>query len=367
MQLSEIKQIFNIASNQQSEIMSMIDFSSLEEEIKALDQQTYDQAFWDDNEKANKVIQALKILKNKYDKITSLNTIFEEIKLAYEFIQMGEDMSEEFEELCKKLDAEYNILSVELLLTEDFDKLNAVFEIHPGAGGTESQDWADMLFRMYSRYAELYNYKFEVLDYLKGDEAGIKSVTFSITGPNAYGFLKSESGVHRLVRISPFDSGGRRHTSFASCNVIPEIDDSINVEINDKDLKIDTYRSSGAGGQSVNTTDSAVRITHLPTKTVVSVQNERSQIKNREHAMKILKSKLYKLELERKHQEISSFRSNSVANAFGSQIRSYVMHPYSMVKDHRTNVETGNVSKVLDGELSMFISGYLKMKAKGEL
>ena len=223
-----------------------------------------------------------------------------------------------------------------------------------------------MLFRMYKRYGETNNLEYELFDYQNGEEAGVKSVTFGLRGANVYGYLKSEIGVHRLVRISPFDSGGRRHTSFASVNVIPEIDDSIKIEINDTDLKIDTFRSSGAGGQSVNTTDSAVRITHLPTKLVVNVQNERSQIKNRAKAMQILKGKLYVLELEKKQAELSSYRQTGVSNSFGSQIRSYVMHPYLMVKDHRTNVETGNVSKVMDGYIDLFISGFLKQRARGE-
>jgi peptide chain release factor 2 len=257
-------------------------------------------------------------------------------------------------------------LSVELLLSGELDSNNAVLEIHPGAGGTESQDWADMLYRMYQRFSDQQNYSFEVLDYQSGDEAGIKSVTFQISGDKAYGYLQSEHGVHRLVRISPFDSGGRRHTSFASVTVIPEMDENVDIEILEKDLKIDTYRSSGAGGQSVNTTDSAVRITHIPSKIVVTVQNERSQIKNRDKAMSILKSRLYQMELEKKQAELDQFRNNSVSNSFGSQIRSYVMHPYSMVKDHRTNMETGNVSKVMDGDIGDFISAYLKMKALGD-
>lgn len=223
-----------------------------------------------------------------------------------------------------------------------------------------------MLFRMYKRYGEIVNYEFELIDYQNGEEAGLKSVTFTLRGDHAYGYLKAENGVHRLVRISPFDSGGRRHTSFAGVIVIPEIDDSIAVEINEKDLKIDTFRSSGAGGQSVNTTDSAVRITHLPTKLVVNVQNERSQFKNRDKAMQILKAKLYQFELQKKQEEISSYRSDSSLISFGSQIRSYVMHPYSMVKDHRTNIETSRVNKVLDGDIADFIYGYLKMLARGE-
>ncbi|AIO18790.1 Peptide chain release factor 2 [Candidatus Izimaplasma bacterium HR1] len=366
MQLSEIKQKFHISSQYHQEIMSMIDYDTLKRETNALDQETYDQDFWNDSQKANKVIKELKSLKNKIEKIDNFVSLFEELEILFDFIKSGEDMADDFASTFSTYESTFHSLSVELLLTDSNDKLNAILEIHPGAGGTESQDWADMLYRMYKRHSEINHYELELLDYLAGDEAGIKSVTFSMKGPNAFGYLKAEHGVHRLVRISPFDSSGRRHTSFASVTVIPEIDDSIDVELNEKELKIDTYRSSGAGGQSVNTTDSAVRVTHLPTNTVVTVQNERSQIKNRETALKILKGKLYMIELEKKTAEISSYRAKD-QNSFGSQIRSYVMHPYSMVKDHRTSFESGNVTKVLDGDLDGFINTYLKQVAKGEL
>jgi len=366
MQLSEIKQTYLKIKKQHQEIFTMIDFDALTLEVKNLDQKTYDQDFWNDSSKANKVIKELKSLKTTQDKIQAFDAAFEEIEVLYEFIIDGEDMSDEYAENSVAFNEMFSVLSVELLLTDENDKLNAILEIHPGAGGTESQDWADMLYRMYMRHSEINNYEFELLNYLAGDEAGIKSVTFSMRGSNAFGYLKAEHGVHRLVRISPFDSGGRRHTSFAGVTVIPEIDDSVEIELNEKEIKIDTYRSSGAGGQSVNTTDSAVRVTHLPSNTVVTVQNERSQIKNKDTALKILKGKLYMLELEKKKAEISSYRSKD-QNSFGSQIRSYVMHPYSMVKDHRTNFETGNVSKVLDGDISPFINAYLKLLAKGEL
>ncbi len=366
MQKSELKHEIKELTKLYEDVLSMINLESLDNEIKKLDQLTYDQAFWNDSSKAQVIVKELKTLKKKQDSIFSLKAIYDEIQIVYEFILLEEDMEDEFVELSKKLREKAEKLSVELLLVDEDDKLNAIIEIHPGAGGTESQDWAEMLFRMYKRYGELSNYEFELLDYQKGDEAGIKSVTFSLRGENAYGYLKAENGVHRLVRISPFDSGGRRHTSFAGVIIIPEIDDSIIVEIDEKDLKIDTFRSSGAGGQSVNTTDSAVRITHLPTKLVVNVQNERSQFKNRDKAMQILKAKLYQLELEKKKAEISSYRSDSSLISFGSQIRSYVMHPYAMVKDHRTNIETGAVSKVLDGNIDNFIYGYLKMLVRGE-
>ena len=247
-----------------------------------------------------------------------------------------------------------------LMLNGPYDKNNCILEIHPGAGGTESCDWASMLYRMYTRWCEKKNYKVEVLDYQDGDEAGIKSVSLMIEGLNAYGYLKNEKGVHRLVRLSPFDSNNRRHTSFASVEVTPEIEQDDSIEIDEKDLKIDVYRSTGAGGQGVNTTDSAVRITHLPTKIVVTCQNERSQIQNKEQALKVLKNKLLMLKLEEQEKELNEIKGDQSSINFGSQIRSYVMHPYSMVKDHRTNTETSNVSKVMDGDIDIFIEDNLK-------
>ena len=247
-----------------------------------------------------------------------------------------------------------------LMLNGPYDKNNCILEIHPGAGGTESCDWASMLYRMYTRWCEKKNYKVEVLDYQDGDEAGIKSVSLMIKGLNAYGYLKNEKGVHRLVRLSPFDSNNRRHTSFASVEVTPEIEQDDSIEIDEKDLKIDVYRSTGAGGQGVNTTDSAVRITHLPTKIVVTCQNERSQIQNKEQALKVLKNKLLMKKLEEQEQEMKGIKGEQANIEFGSQIRSYVMHPYSMVKDHRTNTETSNVSKVMDGDIDIFIEDNLK-------
>jgi len=360
MQKHEIKQEMYGLEKLYAETLSMIDKEALDQQVKDLDRKTYDQGFWDEQESAQKIIKQLKGLKNKQEHLNAFIELYDEIEMLVEFIEEDEDLLDDLSQQIDAFKAMADSISIELLLTGDFDDSNAILEIHPGAGGTESQDWANMLYRMYRRFGEIEGYEFELIDYQNGDEAGLKSVTFAVKGDNAYGYLKAESGVHRLVRISPFDSGGRRHTSFASVNVIPEISQDIDVEVNENDLKIDTYRSSGAGGQSVNTTDSAVRITHLPSKVVVCVQNERSQIKNRDKAMQILKSKLYQLELQRKQEEISSFRSNSVSNSFGSQIRSYVMHPYSMVKDHRTNVETGNVQKVMDGDIMQFITGYLK-------
>jgi peptide chain release factor 2 len=360
MEIHEVKQEWKRMVESFEETMSLIDKKALDDRIKVLDEKTYVASFWDNQEEAQKVIKELKGLKQKQDKLNDFIHVYEEIEMLCEFVETDPSMLDELNEQATRFESKKETIGIMLLLSDELDDNNAIIEIHPGAGGTESQDWASMLYRMYQRFAEQQDYGFEVLDYQNGDEAGLKSVTFSIKGDFAYGYLKAESGVHRLVRISPFDSGGRRHTSFASVNVIPDIEQEVDIEVLDKDLKIDTYRSSGAGGQSVNTTDSAVRITHLPSKLVVCVQNERSQIKNREKAMQILKSKLYQMELERQKEEIGAFRSNSVSNSFGSQIRSYVMHPYSMVKDHRTNEETGNVSKVMDGDIMAFIIAYLK-------
>ena len=274
------------------------------------------------------------------------------------------DYDEELELSVEKeitdIEKQLESLRLNLLLNGKYDRENCILEIHPGAGGTESCDWASMLYRMYRRYAERKDYKIEVLDYQDGEEAGLKSVSMLIKGVNAYGYLKGEKGVHRLVRLSPFDSNNRRHTSFASVEVTPDINKDIDIVIDEKDLKIDVYRSTGAGGQGVNTTDSAVRITHLPSKIVVTCQNERSQIQNKEHALQVLKTKLFILEEEKMQQELNGIKGEQSNIEFGSQIRSYVLHPYSMIKDHRTNVETSNVNKVLDGDIDIFIENYLK-------
>lgn len=270
--------------------------------------------------------------------------------------EMINDIEKETEELKKQLEE----LSIELLLNQPYDKNNCVFEIHSGAGGTEACDWANILYRMYTRYFDKKNYKYELLDSQEGDETGYKSISMLVKGENSYGYLKSEKGVHRLIRLSPFDSNNKRHTSFASVDVFPEFDNNVEIQINEQDIRVDVFRSSGAGGQSVNTTDSAVRITHIPTKIVVTCQNERSQIQNREQCMKMLKNKLYLLELERKEKELSDLQGSYNNIEFGSQIRSYVLHPYSMIKDHRTNIETSNTTKVLDGDIEIFINGYLK-------
>ena len=320
--------------------------------------------FWNNKEKADNVlkkVQELKSLTQDIQKLKKSNTNNLEL-VDLLLVEKDDVLIQNLEEEVNLENKELEKLSVLLLLNGPYDKNNCTFEIHSGAGGTEACDWANMLYRMYLRYFESKGYKVSILDEQPGDEVGIKSVTIEVKGSYAYGYLKCEKGVHRLVRLSPFDAAHKRHTSFASVDVVPEIDDSINIEIDEKDLKIDVYRSSGKGGQGVNTTDSAVRITHLPTKTVVTCQNERSQIQNKETAMKMLKARLYLIEQEKKEKELNSIKGEYQNIEFGSQIRSYVMHPYSMVKDHRTNYETSNVDKVMDGEIEEFIEAYLKQK-----
>lgn len=326
-----------------------------------LEEVSMENAFWTDNERAQSVLQELKGYKDKIEKYEKLCMSYEDILVLIDMANEDEDMelAEEAKAETAAFKEKYETLMISTLLDGEYDKNNAILELHPGAGGTESCDWVSMLFRMYTRWGEAHGYKVEVLDYLEGDEAGIKSVTIQVTGENAYGYLKSEKGIHRLVRISPFDSSGRRHTSFASCDVIPEITDDISIDIRPEDLRIDTYRSTGAGGQHINTTDSAVRITHLPTGIVVQCQNERSQIQNRDRAMQMLRAKLHEKEEEERMDRIDGIRGEKKEIAWGSQIRSYVFHPYNMVKDHRTNEETGNTSAVMDGELDRFMNAYL--------
>lgn len=320
--------------------------------------------FWDDQQKAQELIDENNRNKTAYEQFVHLKNAVEDAATLLEMLQeeADHDLEEELQSDMEKLTKNMSDYELSLLLNGPYDSNNAIVELHPGAGGTESQDWGSMLLRMYSRWAESHNYEVETLDYQAGEEAGIKSVTLLIKGHLAYGYLKSEKGVHRLVRISPFDSAKRRHTSFCSVDVMPEIDDSIEIDINPDDLKVDVYRSSGAGGQHINKTSSAVRITHLPTGTVVASQAQRSQFQNREQAMKMLKAKLYQQEVEKQEAEQAQMRGEQKEIAWGSQIRSYVFHPYSMVKDHRTDYETGNVQAVMDGELDDFIDAYLKIK-----
>ena len=316
--------------------------------------------FWDDVDKANKINQELINLKKSVSLYNKLNN---SISLIKEVIETNDDdlISEAVGEL-DQLSKDINDLEISSLLNGKYDSLNCYLEIHPGAGGTEACDWASMLYRMYTRFLDSNNYKYEVIDFENGEEAGIKSVTILIKGFYPYGYLKGETGVHRLVRISPFDSNSRRHTSFASVMVTPEFDNNIDIDIKDTDLKIDVYHSSGAGGQSVNTSNSAVRITHIPTKTVVTCQIERSQLKNKEMAMKMLKSKLYQLELSKQEEKISSVKGDTMDINFGSQIRNYVLEPYRLVKDLRSNYETSSTDKVLDGDIMPIIESVLKNK-----
>ena len=320
--------------------------------------------FWNDQNGAQAVINeanGIKAVVNEYNDLLSTQ---ENLEMTLELLreEPDEDLQGELESELASFEAKLADFELQMLLSEPYDKNNAILELHPGAGGTESQDWGSMLLRMYQRWADKRGFKVETLDYLPGDEAGIKSVTLKISGHNAYGYLKAEKGVHRLVRISPFDSSGRRHTSFVSCDVMPEFNDEIEIDVRTEDLKVDTYRATGAGGQHINTTDSAVRITHIPTGVVVQCQSERSQIKNRDSAMKMLKSKLYQLEIEKQQAQLDEIRGEQKEIGWGSQIRSYVFHPYSMVKDHRTGEETGNTGAVMDGDLDSFINAYLRSK-----
>ena len=337
-------------------------------EIDDLETKTLDPNFWSDQNNSQVVLKQLKLLKNKTSTFDKLVGAYED---AITLTEMGieaqdETIIHEAKEAAADFVNSYEQLRVETLLSGEYDANNAIVTLHPGAGGTESCDWVSILFRMYAKWAEKRDFKFEVLDYLDGEEAGIKSVTFQISGDNAFGYLRSEKGIHRLVRISPFDSSGRRHTSFASCDVMPELDDSISIEISPEDLKVDTYRSGGAGGQHVNKTESAIRITHIPSGIIVQCQNERSQIQNRDRAMKMLQSKLFLKQREEQMSKLTGIRGELKDIAWGSQIRSYVFHPYSLVKDHRTDEETGNLQAVMDGGLDPFMNAYLIWQHKQE-
>ncbi|HDS03386.1 MAG TPA: peptide chain release factor 2 [Firmicutes bacterium] len=323
---------------------------------------------WSDQKKTKELGRELRLLEDTIARFQQIRDAYDEIILLADLLEEEFDpgMSSDLEKHLASFQKELKNAELQSLLSEKNDANNAYLEIHPGAGGTESQDWASMLMRMYQHWADYRKYGVEIIDYQDGEEAGIKSVTLFIKGPYAHGYLKTENGVHRLVRISPFDSNKRRHTSFASVFVYPELDDEIEIEINEKDLRIDTFRASGAGGQHINMTDSAVRITHLPTNIVVQCQNERSQIQNREQAFKMLKARLYQAEMEKLEAAKTQVENSKKDNAWGSQIRSYVLHPYKMIKDHRTNVETGNVDAVLDGDIDMFIFCYLEHLQRAE-
>ncbi len=331
-------------------------------QVEELQRKIEEPSFWDDARKSQKVMKELKGLESMVERIESLEQLYEDIKVLLEmgYEEDDEEIAQEATAEMQQFEELFEAMRIETLLSQEYDRDNAIVTLHAGEGGTESCDWAEMLYRMYKRYADRKGFSVEVLDYLDGDIAGIKGVTFQINGENAYGYLKSEKGVHRLVRISPFNATGKRQTSFASCDVIPDIETEIDIEIEDDDLKIDTYRASGAGGQHVNKTSSAIRITHLPTGIVVQCQNERSQLNNKDKAMQMLKARLFLLKQQEQAEKVSDIRGEIKEIGFGSQIRSYVMQPYTLVKDKRTEVETSNVKAVLDGDLDLFINGYLK-------
>lgn len=356
----EAYKILKKIENYLESIKTKINYPNIIYEIEKIEKQMSENNFWDDVEKASKISQNLSLLKEKKDKFENFTNDYNDYS---NIIKKSNDQAEDYILACQLLlyfEKEIDLFLIYTLLNNEYDKLNSIIEIHPGAGGTEAQDWAEMLFLMYQRWAKQKDYKFEIIDYQKGDEAGIKSVAFKIIGLYSYGYLKSEIGVHRLVRISPFDSNKRRHTSFASVLVMPEINEEIKIDLKEEDLKIDVYRSGGAGGQSVNTTDSAVRITHIPTNIVVTCQNERSQLQNKETAKKYLMSKLYALELEKLNNKLNNLKGEKAEIGWGSQIRSYVFQPYQMVKDLRTNAETSKVLDVMQGDIDLFIHAFLK-------
>lgn len=341
---------------------------SKSQRVEELERKMEEPGFWDDAEESQHVMKELKGLKDVLERTEGITTQFEDIavliEMAYE--ENDESMIPEIAEELNSFETTFEEMRIQTLLSGEYDKDHAIVTLHAGAGGTESCDWASMLYRMYSRWAERKGFTVDVLDFLDGDVAGIKAITFEVKGENAYGYLKSEKGVHRLVRISPFNAAGKRQTSFVSCDVVPDIEEEIDIEINEDDLRIDTYRASGAGGQHINKTSSAVRITHLPTGIVVQCQNERSQHSNKDKAMQMLKAKLYLLKEQEQADKVSDIRGEIKEIGFGNQIRSYVMQPYTLVKDHRTNAESGNVTSVLDGNIDLFMNAYLKGQNREE-
>ena len=349
--------------------MNLFDIASKKEELKKLEEQTQQESFWQqDTSSSSKILVKIKELKHKIDGFElaqkEVDNLIELTELAN--LEVDEEVAKDILKSTKNLEEDVENIQLETLLSGKYDRNNAILTLHPGAGGTESQDWAEMLYRMYTRWAEANGYTTQTLDYLEGEEAGIKSVTIEVSGDNAYGHLKSEHGVHRLVRISPFNAAGKRQTSFVSCDVMPDIDEDVDVEINDDDLRIDTYRSSGAGGQHINKTSSAIRITHIPTGIVVQCQNERSQHQNKDKAMQMLKAKLYLMKQQENAEKTSDIRGDVKDINFGNQIRSYVLQPYTMVKDHRTNKDIGNAQSVLDGNINPFINAYLNWVNTGK-
>ena len=364
-ELDEIKYRLTPYEKELDEIKDALDLQNKEERIIELERTMEAPGFWDDMDKAQKYMKELKNLKDSIETYNNLKSLYDDILVLIEMGEESEDaeIAEEAKSSMDEFASKVDEVKIKTLLSGEYDKYNAILKLNAGAGGTESCDWTSMLYRMYTRWAESKGFTTQVLDFLEGEEAGIKSITVQINGENAYGYLKSERGVHRLVRISPFNAAGKRQTSFASCDVMPDIEEDLDVEINDDDIRIDTYRSSGAGGQHINKTSSAIRITHLPTGIVVQCQNERSQLQNKDKAMKMLKAKLYLLKQQEEQEKKSGIRGEIKEIGWGSQIRSYVMQPYTMVKDHRTNEETGNVSSVLDGNIDQFINAYLKQNS----
>ncbi|MBQ7797155.1 MAG: peptide chain release factor 2 [Lachnospiraceae bacterium] len=366
-ELDQIKYTLSTYKGPLQEVHDSLNLEAKIRRIDELDKTMEEPSFWEDAEKSTKLVKEAKNLKDTVAEFKKLETQYEEIGLMLEmgYEENDPELIPEIQEMLEEFTAELDALRLRTLLTGEYDSNNAILRLNAGAGGTESCDWCSMLYRMFCRWAERRGYSVEVLDYLDGDEAGIKSVTIQVNGENAFGYLKSERGVHRLVRISPFNAAGKRQTSFVSCDVMPDIEEDLDVEINQDDLRIDTYRSSGAGGQHVNKTSSAIRITHIPTGIVVQCQNERSQFQNKDKAMQMLKAKLYMLKQQENAEKISDIRGDVKEIGWGSQIRSYVLQPYTMIKDHRTGFESGNVNSVLDGGLDGFISAFLKWESLG--
>ncbi|MCJ8341331.1 MAG: peptide chain release factor 2 [Cetobacterium sp.] len=366
MDILELKREFAGYKETLNEIRGSLDLDKRNEKIRNLEKKTMEEGFWNDKNLSNKIIKELNGEKDIVTEFKGLETIYHDEEILIDFVEMGEvDFEEELEEKHKLLGHSIDNFDTKLLLDGKYDGNNAIVTIHAGAGGTEACDWADMLYRMYMRWFNEKRYKVTEMDYMAGDSVGIKSITLLVEGTMAYGYLKAEKGIHRLVRISPFDANKKRHTSFASIDIMPEVDDTVEINIDNGDLRIDTYRASGAGGQHVNMTDSAVRITHLPTGVVVTCQKERSQLNNRETAMKLLKSKLLEIEMKKKEEELKKIQGDQSDIGWGNQIRSYVFQPYTLVKDHRTMVESGNIKAVMDGDIDAFINGYLRWsKAK---
>ena len=361
-ELDQFKYTLSTYDETLKEVKDSLDLENKERRITELDKSMEEPGFWDDPERSTKTVREAKNLKDTVDGYKHLEQQYEDIQVMIEMGYEENDpaMIPEIQEMLDEFVKELEELRTKTLLSGEYDGCNAILKLNAGAGGTEAMDWCSMLYRMYQRWADKKGFTTEVLDFLDGDEAGLKSITLQVNGENAYGYLKSEKGVHRLVRISPFNAAGKRQTSFVSCDVMPDIEEDLDVEINPDDLRIDTYRSSGAGGQHINKTSSAIRITHLPTGIVVQCQNERSQFQNKDKAMQMLKAKLYMLKQQANAEKLSDIRGDVKDIGWGSQIRSYVLQPYTLVKDHRTNAENGNVNAVMDGDIDLFISAYLK-------